>query len=118
MIFGVDIDETLTNESCWSREQVLNATPKQGVIDLVNDLYFQGHTIILYTCRGDSVIPATRCWLKENHVKYHALNNNKLWCDYLIDDRAVHPENLTKKYAELLIKNATEKRNRDKKPPT
>ena len=117
MILGVDIDETLTNESCWTREQVLSATPNTKIIQLVNDLYFEGHTIILYTCRGDSVIPATRCWLKEQGVKYHALNNNKLWADYYLDDRSVHPDKLNKEYAEQLIKIASQKRDRDKKPP-
>ena len=114
MIFGIDIDETLTKESCWTREQVLSATLNKKVADTVNKLYFLGHTIILYTCRGDSVIPATRCWLKENHVKYHALNNNKLWCDYFIDDKAVSPDNFTK-YEKKFLQMVREEKHRGTK---
>ena len=79
------------------------------MIDLVNKLYFAGHAIILYTCRGDSIIPATRCWLKENGVKHHSLNNNKLWADMYVDDRAIHPDDF-QKYDKLFLKKMAKKR--------
>ena len=115
LVIAVDIDGTITKESCWNREQVLKATPNRKLIEMINDLYCKGYAIILYTCRGDSVIPATRCWLKENHVKYHALNNNKLWADIYLDDKGISPDNFVK-YGTKIINLAEKKRSRDRAP--
>ena len=90
-VFAIDIDKTITLDSSWTDEQVIKAKPNKRMIALVNTLYSQNNIIILYTCRGDSIIPATKYWLKKHGVKYHSINNNKLWCDYYVDDRALSP---------------------------
>jgi uncharacterized HAD superfamily protein len=95
-IYAVDIDGTITKSNAWTDKQVISAKPNQKLIDKINALYEKRNVIILYTCRGDSVIPATRYWLKKHRVKYHSLNNNKLWADFYVDDKAVSPDNFTK----------------------
>lgn len=101
-VFAVDIDGTITASNAWTDEEVIKAKPNQKLIDLINSLYVQKNIIILYTCRGDSIIPATRYWLKKHGVKYHSINNNKLWADLYIDDKAVSPKDFSKKYAKYL----------------
>lgn len=88
-VIAIDIDNTLTNETCWTNEQCLNATPKQEVINKVNELY-KTNCIIIYTARVSELRDATECWLKMNKVHYHALRMDKLGFDVLLDDRAIN----------------------------
>jgi uncharacterized HAD superfamily protein len=83
---GVDMDGTLTNETCWTPEDCLNATPKQSVIDYVNSLYKMNY-IIINTARADELIPATIKWLRKHNVRYTAINNQKVSLDHHIDDK-------------------------------
>ena len=86
---GVDFDNTLTNEICYTPEEVLSATPKQDIIDKVNALHSQNF-IVIYTARRDYLLPASLEWLKRHGVRFHAISNNKIPLDLYIDDLAVH----------------------------
>lgn len=88
-LIGIDIDNTLTNETCWTVEDCLKATPKQDVIDKVNELY-GSNCIIIYTARVEELRTATEYWLKAHKVHYNALRMDKLSCDVLLDDRTVN----------------------------
>lgn len=89
-LFAIDIDGTLTKESCWTEEQCLNATPRQEIIDLVNTLYGKHH-IVVWTSRREDLRPATEYWLSKHKVKYHALEmGHKLGADIYLDDKAIN----------------------------
>lgn len=88
-IINVDVDNTLTNETCYTIEEVLNATPKKEIIDKVAQLYEEDY-IVIYTARRDVLIPATFEWLRRNNIRWHAFSNQKPPSDAYIDDLAVH----------------------------
>lgn len=92
-IINVDVDNTLTNETCFTIEQCLAATPKQDVVDKVAKLYEEDY-IVIYTARRDNLIPATLEWLRRNNVRWHAFSNQKPPSDAYIDDLSVHIDDI------------------------
>lgn len=94
-ILNVDVDNTLTNETCFTPEECLNATPKKRIIDKIAELYEEDY-IVIYTARRDNLIPATLEWLRRNNVRWHAFSNQKPPSDAYIDDLAVHIDDIDK----------------------
>lgn len=94
-VYLIDIDKTLTNEVCYCIDDVLNATPREDVVKLVNRLY-EKDWVIVYTARIDELIPATLKWLRKNNISFHAFSNNKIPGDYYVDDRAINVEDFIK----------------------
>lgn len=90
--FVFDIDGTVCSEE--KAQERMFAKPKQDVIDFINKLYNEGHTIILYTARGWDQQKVTENWLKTNNVNYHTLILGKPIYDYWIDDRSVNVNDL------------------------
>lgn len=86
----VDFDSTLTmgTGSPWW-EDALQEEPRRSMIGLVNGLYKNGHTIIIYTARQEKVREETEYYLNKWGVFYHALRMEKPGYSFLIDDRAV-----------------------------
>lgn len=86
----VDFDSTLTTGETkpWWQEP-LNEQPDWGMIEIVNDLYKQGHTIIIFTARREEVREETKYFLREWGVMHHAIVMNKPGYKMLIDDRAI-----------------------------
>jgi capsule biosynthesis phosphatase len=86
-----------------------NAIPFPRVIDRINDLYDQGHTITLFTARGmrthkgnvkkikESVQPVLEEWLAKNGIKYHELIVGKPWGEnvFYVDDRGLSLKSFT-----------------------
>jgi hypothetical protein len=83
--------------------------PNQDIIDIVNCLYDEGNTIIIYTARGMSQCKAdidkvysllydkTIDQLTRWNVKYHKLVMGKIHYDILIDDKALNSQQINKK---------------------
>lgn len=94
-IIAVDIDGTLTEETCWTPEQCLNATPRLDVIKKVNELY-KTKFIVMYTARRDHLIESTIKWLKKNEIGFHSFSNNKMAADFYIDDKCMDVEDFLK----------------------
>jgi hypothetical protein len=89
----VDYDETVTTgegQPWWNNP--LDETPREEMIELVNNLYKQGHTIIIYTARREEVREETKYYLNQWGVMHHALVMGKPGYKMLIDDRAVSDE--------------------------
>ena len=94
MIFIVDIDNTI----CWTRKDAEgkwdypNAEPFPGRIDMVNDLYDKGNTIIYWTARGSGSgldwTELTKKQLDDWGCKYHEVRLGKPSYDVWIDDKA------------------------------
>lgn len=87
----IDLDGTIcTEEKTYSRSL---AKPKEGAIKSINELYDEGHTIVIYSARTWMEFEMTTAWLKENKVKYHQLVLGKPIGDVWIDDRAIQFDN-------------------------
>jgi rfaE bifunctional protein nucleotidyltransferase chain/domain len=91
MIYCFDIDGTI----CTISKKYTEAKPIKHIIDKVNDLYDKGHTIKIFTARGQATgwnyKELTEKQLKEWNVKYHQLIMGKPSADLYIDDKTVTP---------------------------
>jgi glycerol-3-phosphate cytidylyltransferase len=99
MIYCFDIDGTIcdTYESNYP-----NSIPDQKVIDRINEMYDDGHTILFFTARGASSgldwTEFTSDQLKSWGVSYHQLiTNQKPTFDLMIDDKCIHINEWKKK---------------------
>ena len=90
MIIAVDLDGVLCKDM---HANFREAKPIQEAVDVVNRLYDEGHTIMIWSARGrkendDKAIDDTIKQLAEWGVKYHEINRNKPFYDLAIDDKA------------------------------
>lgn len=91
MVIYVDIDETI----CQSPEDrdYSKASPIEKNIKKINELYYNGNTIIYWTARGTgSGIDWTDVTLKQFKkwkVKFHELKFGKPIYDLFIDDKNI-----------------------------
>lgn len=71
-----------------------DSVPDKQVINVVNNLFDEGHEITIYTARGVGrgidMTALTEKQLAEWGVKYHKLYANKPPADIYIDDRALN----------------------------
>ena len=96
--FCFDLDDTLckTNGCDYSSSQ-----PYEDRINLVNQLYKQGHTILIDSARGSGT---GICWTSKTKdqldlwgLKYHKLRcGRKFAADIYIDDKAINSEQIFK----------------------
>lgn len=86
---AVDFDGTLTmgDNKWWEDDN--DPTPNLEAIKKTNDLYIQGHTIIIFTARPWEVARKTVAWLIKQGVRFHGINCNKMAAHQYIDDRMV-----------------------------
>lgn len=83
---GVDLDGVLCEGKHWrSAVSVLKAKPIKEGIDMVNK-YYKDYFIVIYTARQNYLMSNTLEWLNKNNVHYHAISNQKINFDYIIDD--------------------------------
>jgi len=87
MKLGIDIDGVLCSEE--TSYERYDATPFIENIAVINQLYDDGHTIILFSARGWNEYDMTMLWLKNYGVKFHQLLCGKPIFDIFLDDRAV-----------------------------
>ena len=100
MIFCFDIDDTITR---WNPDRDYeNFEPNEGMVEAINRLFDEGHTIKLFTSRGmtsvgpekirTEIVPPLLKNLKKIGLKFHELITHKPTYDYLIDDKSMTPE--------------------------
>jgi len=89
-IIAIDIDGVITLEDLGADFD--KAVPNPEAITLINKLYDEGNTIVLWTARGKfrhkDVWNITKQQLHRWGVKYHILNIDKPTYDVIIDDKA------------------------------
>lgn len=89
MIIFVDIDNTITVTNGTDYE---GAEPVKKCIDVVNDLYEKGHTIVYWTARGTmsdtNYFELTKSQLDSWGCKYHELRMGKPAYDLFIEDKS------------------------------
>ena len=85
----VDIDGVLCKNT-WGNYE--NAAPIKKNIKLINKIYEDGNTIIIWTSRGTLTgidwCDLTKKQLSDWKVEYHELRFNKPYYDFFIEDRA------------------------------
>jgi hypothetical protein len=98
-VFVFDIDGTLCSDS---KGDYKFAEPFLDRVKIVNQLFNEGHTVILQTARGmgstgNNVEKAHQMWkqftvaqLKSWGLNYHQIFFGKPAGDFYIDDKAVH----------------------------
>lgn len=91
MIIYIDIDNTIFDTNTINYE---DSKPNLYLINIANDLYRSGHTIIYWTARGTVTkvnwYDLTKKQLDESGVLYHELKMGKPAYDLLIDDKSVN----------------------------
>lgn len=101
-VVAVDLDGTLTNvryiDDFWELsmnnlgEYYEELSPNKEIIDEVNRLYKEGFIINIFTSRWDLYKNQTIRWLIKNNISYHELHMNKPFYDFIIDDKALRPD--------------------------
>jgi len=92
-LIAVDMDGTLCEGKFWVGE----CTPRQDVIDKVNDLYKKGAHIIIWTARFPKNYEMTLDWLLKYGVMFHGICMRiKIGADLYIDDKAINVEDFIK----------------------
>lgn len=111
-VIAFDIDGTLCDREPiyehLGHKKYLYCYPKQEMIDIVNELYDKGNTIIIYTSRGMSQYKGSveMCYanlynitldsLNQWGVKFHKLVMGKIHFDMLIDNNAMGVDDIEK----------------------
>ena len=92
MTFCVDIDGTICKTDHGDYNQ---SKPDLKMIEMINQLYDNGHTVNYYTARGTTTgidwYSFTKSQLIGWGVKFHELSVGKPFADFYIDDRAINP---------------------------
>lgn len=88
----VDVDGTLTKGETpyWEGEP----EPDEDMIEEVNEMYRNGHHIIIWTARPWSNAKDLVAWLKKHDVWYHGVDMEKGGADVYIDDKMVSPRSV------------------------
>tara|TARA_R110002110_G_scaffold302317_1_gene516444 strand:- start:128 stop:421 length:294 start_codon:yes stop_codon:yes gene_type:complete len=92
MIIYVDIDETICNSP--EDRDYSKAVPIKNNIEKINELYYNGDTIVYWTARGSGSgidwREITEKQLDRWGVQYHELKLGKPIYDLFIDDKNVN----------------------------
>lgn len=98
MIVYVDIDETICNTP--ENRDYLQAHPIRKNIEKINELYYNGDTIIYWTARGSvsgiDWTEVTKRQLKEWNAKHHEVRLGKPHYDLFICDKVINSEQFFK----------------------
>jgi hydroxymethylpyrimidine pyrophosphatase-like HAD family hydrolase len=100
MIYVFDLDNTIcdTQKKVDGNWDYMNAKPFENRVKKINELYNQGHRIIIETARG---CVSKKNWYEQTHsqlvnfgLKFHELRTGvKFNADFFIDDKAINSEN-------------------------
>lgn len=95
LTLAFDLDDTICKGKPYT-----NSKPVNSMIKIVNDLYHDGHKIIIYTARGMGSIgfkeAVKQYWdltvqqLLDWNVNYHELVFGKIHYDLIICDKAIN----------------------------
>lgn len=101
MIFVFDIDGTILY-SKFDGKNYYDIVTRPGMLIAINNLYDQGHTIILQTARHWDKFEQTKKQLQG--FKYHNLIMGNIPADYYINDRGFTPDGFINLYEANLKK--------------
>ena len=96
VVYCFDIDGTIC--SIEKSENYSKAIPHKEIIQKINELYDQGHTIYFYTGRHMQKERLTKEWMSKYKIKYHHIFFGKPVAEIYIDDLAITPEEFLHEY--------------------
>ncbi len=70
-------------------EDGIGPEPNDRAVELLDELYRHGHTIIVWTARAWRVADEAAAWLTANGVRYHGLRMSKGSTGVYLDDKTV-----------------------------
>lgn len=91
-VVAVDLDKTLTKEGRWFVEDEEIVPDEETIEKVMNQVYKQGHVLIIWTARPWNVAEETVAWLRKHSVRFHGLQMEKGSADVYIDDKALNVE--------------------------
>lgn len=89
MVFVFDIDQTILDSEYKNSEYIIKGFDFNMLI-AINNLYSQGHTIIMQTARHWDKFELTQKQLEG--CSYHSLVMGNIPADYYINDKNLTPE--------------------------
>lgn len=87
-VIAVDFDKTLTTgegPNYWEEDE--REYPNDEVISFINEMYYNGHVILIWTARPWSQAATVESYLVKWEVEYHGLRCNKTGADLFVDDK-------------------------------
>jgi CMP-N,N'-diacetyllegionaminic acid synthase len=90
--FVFDIDNTIIFSEVNGNGFYIMRGANVELLQKINQLYDQGHQIILHTARHWNHLKITQQQLERIQLKYHVLVMGKPVADFYIDDKAVRPD--------------------------
>lgn len=104
LVLGVDFDGTIVEEAFPNIGAI-----KPRTVDLMKKAIAKGHLVIVWTARSGVAVTEATNFLHENNIPFHYINENpedpwairgeqgrKIFCDFYLDDRAVHIDDIDK----------------------
>jgi len=104
LVLGIDFDGTIVEEAF---PEIGAIKPK--TVQLMKDAIKNGHLVIIWTARSGLALKKAKWFLDLNDIPYHYINENpedpyalrgeqgrKIFCDFYLDDRAVHIDDIDK----------------------
>lgn len=83
-VFLIDYDGTLTKGEYTDEPE-----PEESVIKRSNELFMQGHIIIIWTARQWDSAHLVVGWLVKHSVYFHGIQMAKGGSDYYLDDKMI-----------------------------
>ena len=91
-VYNIDFDGTLTlDDKCYD-----NPKPNYPVIKKTNELYRQGHLIIIWTARWWDNANEVVAWLIKHKVHFHGILMGKGGTDHYVDDKVINVKDFIK----------------------
>jgi len=84
IVYNIDFDGTLTDGHSY-----INLIPNQAVIAKVQELYFLGNIILIWSARLWENAPLIASWCIKYGVPFHGLMLGKGGTDVYVDDKAI-----------------------------
>lgn len=104
LVLGVDFDGTIVEEAFPNIGAI-----KEQTVNLMYRAMAKGHLVIVWTARSGQAERDAYAFLKDNEIPFDYMNENpedpyairgeqgrKIFCDYYLDDRAVHVDDIGK----------------------
>jgi len=97
-LIACDLDGVLSDNEFWGDNEVY---PNLERIKWLNNLFYKGAHIIIYTARNPKWYIETKLWLDKHGVMRHGIAmQEKIGADLYIDDKALNLDDISLEYSD------------------
>jgi len=89
---SIDFDKTLTQPTSDEWGPAFTRQPNEEMIERVQEAYFNGNRIVVWTARQWNEASQIAGWLTAHDVPFHGLMCGKGSADEYVDDKATTPD--------------------------